>query len=431
MKKEKQVRSYKRRTKSGKIITVKAHTAKYEAADEKAKKSSKKEGAGKELEERKKKSTQLESFGKEKKVYEREENEPDFSFTADYYRYNSPSNTDTKSKRYKTDMARAISIDASALAEQEVNKKYGAKADHNSPAARKIYEKYYKKGHQILNELTGSKPEKPTEKTDRKKKVRPVGGGTVGPEPKKKSRDNLTPADKDSLSKARKGGYMPTKGKSLESGVSTTKKTTKTTPKSTTSEPAFTAAEFKEWYRGTGSAADKKVAKALRAQLGRAGYRKLEDEAIDNYTTRGHLSMFKRVGSGGQSSSDSKKSATRVASKSMDSKKVANKDNWRKTSDTPLRKKGDMAVGSMNVGKRSIDLEVRPTDKGYEVSMYDRKGNIGHLGNIHIKTLSDLSKQVKSEVAPKRKLTSKLMDSGEIDYGTVRVKSKKLKSQEV
>lgn len=85
----------------------------------------------------------------------------------------------------------------------------------------------------------------------------------------------------------------------------------------------------------------------------------------------------------------------------------------------------------MDVGKRSIDLEVRPTDKGYEVSMYDRKGNIGHLANIHIKTLSDLSKHVKSEVDPKRKLTSKLMDSGEIEYGTVRVKSKKLKSQEV
>lgn len=42
-----------------------------------------------------------------------------------------------------------------------------------------------------------------------------------------------------------------------------------------------------------------------------------------------------------------------------------------------------------------------------------------------------LSKHVKSEVDPKRKLTSKLMDSGEIEYGTVRVKSKKLKSQEV
>ena len=33
MQKEKQVRSYKRRTKSGKIITVRSHTAKYEAAD--------------------------------------------------------------------------------------------------------------------------------------------------------------------------------------------------------------------------------------------------------------------------------------------------------------------------------------------------------------------------------------------------------------
>ena len=42
-----------------------------------------------------------------------------------------------------------------------------------------------------------------------------------------------------------------------------------------------------------------------------------------------------------------------------------------------------------------------------------------------------ISKHVKSEVDPKRKLTSKLMDSGEIEYGTVRVKSKKLKSQEV
>lgn len=102
---------------------------------------------------------------------------------------------------------------------------------------------------------------------------------------------------------------MPTKGKSLESGVSTTKKTTKTTPKSTTSEPAFTAAEFKEWYRGTGSAADKKVAKALRAQLGRAGYHKLEDEAIDNYSSHGHLSMFKRVSGG--SATETAKSGVR------------------------------------------------------------------------------------------------------------------------
>lgn len=54
MRAEKKVRTYTRRTKSGKTITVKEHTAKYEAADKKD--AAKKEGAGKELEERKKKS---------------------------------------------------------------------------------------------------------------------------------------------------------------------------------------------------------------------------------------------------------------------------------------------------------------------------------------------------------------------------------------
>ena len=48
MKKEKKVRTYQRRTKSGKTITVRAHTASYEAA-EKAKEAAKKKGAGEEL----------------------------------------------------------------------------------------------------------------------------------------------------------------------------------------------------------------------------------------------------------------------------------------------------------------------------------------------------------------------------------------------
>ena len=197
MKKEKQVRSYKRRTKSGKTVTVKAHTAKYEAADEKAKEVSKKPGAGKELEERKKKPVQLEiPFGKEEE------------------------------KKVLDEV-------------KETTKKESSK--------------------------------KPAEKKTTKK-VRPVGSGTNGPTPKRKSEAKVT-------------------------------KTTSSKP--ATSEPAFTAAEFKEWYRGTGSATDKKVAKALRAQLGRSGYRKLEDEAIDNYSSRGHLSMFKRV-SGGSSATETK-----------------------------------------------------------------------------------------------------------------------------
>ena len=54
MKKEKAIRTYQRRTKSGKIVTVRQHTAKYDAA-EALKEAAKKKGAGDELEALKKK----------------------------------------------------------------------------------------------------------------------------------------------------------------------------------------------------------------------------------------------------------------------------------------------------------------------------------------------------------------------------------------
>lgn len=50
MKKEKQVKSYTRRTKSGKTVTVRAHSAKYDAADDLVKSLLKKKGSGKEFE---------------------------------------------------------------------------------------------------------------------------------------------------------------------------------------------------------------------------------------------------------------------------------------------------------------------------------------------------------------------------------------------
>lgn len=50
MKKEKQVKSYTRRTKSGKMVTVRAHSAKYDAADDLVKSLLKKKGSGKEFE---------------------------------------------------------------------------------------------------------------------------------------------------------------------------------------------------------------------------------------------------------------------------------------------------------------------------------------------------------------------------------------------
>lgn len=331
MKKEKTIKTYQRKTKSGKITTVKSHTAKYDAAAEVAKKAARKKGAGDELK------TRL-----------------------------------TKMPDPKLELQNYL---------DELKKsRSGASSDT-------------------------TKTKKPAPK---KKLKKPVGGGITGLEPK-------------------------------ESKKAPAKKQEKTAPKSS----GLSSTEFKAWYHDPKSKEGKAAAKKLKEQVGAEKYKELNKKANDSYSSRGHISLFKSIGSDSTSKTAPKKTLKKPVGggitglepkkKSTSSKATAKekKSSWTKTSDTPLRKKGDMAVGSMNVGKRSIDLEVRPTDKGYEVSMYDRKGNIGHLANIHIKTLSDLSKHVKSEVDPKRKLTSKLMDSGEIEYGTVRVKSKKLKSQEV
>lgn len=53
MQKEKKVRAYTRKTKSGKTVSVKAHTAKYDAAEEARKAFASKKGAGEEVKEKK------------------------------------------------------------------------------------------------------------------------------------------------------------------------------------------------------------------------------------------------------------------------------------------------------------------------------------------------------------------------------------------
>ena len=341
MKKEKQVRSYKRRTKSGKTVTVKAHTAKYEAADEKAKEASKKPGAGKELEERKKKPVQLEiPFGKEeeKKVLD-----------------------EVKGEEKKS---------------------------------------------------TSKKSEKPADKKTTKK-VRPVGSGTNGPAPKSSTSSTTKsatssvkrdPTDVEFLARQiaqwRSGSIDAARNKVNNMSDRTYKswlrsygvlndekgksKSTKTagTKSSVTSKPAFTAAEFKEWYRGTGSAADKKVAKALRAQLGRSGYRKLEDEAIDNYSSRGHLSMFKRVSGGSGASAVDKKTSQATSAKSSTGtadRKTESKGSKRGT--VPARKwvityEEKTPMGSSGSAVRKVVVDAK-TMKGAE-GIYKRKYHQGY-----------------------------------------------------
>lgn len=208
MKKEKTVKTYQRRTKSGKMVTVKQHTAKYDAA-EKAKEAAKKKGAGEEFDVRKNAS----------------------QMDIDIDEFLSGVKARSKEEREKL--------------KESMEKQKAEKSTPKKTATKK----------------TEKKSEPKTEKKDK-------SCGDCG----------------------------------------------------------FTASEFKEWYQGTGSAADKKVAKALKAKLGRAGYKKLEDEAIDNYTSRGHLTMFKRISSesGGKESPkvETPKKATKTKS-SLDYDKLS------------------------------------------------------------------------------------------------------------
>ena len=273
MKKEKKVRTYQRRTKSGKTVTVRAHTASYEAA-EKAKEAAKKKGAGEELSSKVKKGEEwklpMDEFLKKLK-------------------------DDRDEKKWNDEVLKSWKSD---------------------------------------DEKSKKKSKKKTEKTlsENTIKNRTVGTGTNGPELKKKT---------------------------------TTKKMV---AKADTSEPAFTRDEFKEWYRGTGSAADKKVAKALRKQLGRSGYNKFEDEAINNYTSRGHLSMFKRV-SGGSSSS--------AKTKSVD----ASTKTTPKVSKPTLSKSTSVTISKVPKSDRNkiISYVERATDGEYSSGKYTWKDTLAAL----------------------------------------------------
>lgn len=285
MKKEKKVRTYQRRTKSGKTITVRAHTASYEAA-EKAKEAAKKKGAGDEL-----------------------------------------SSKVKKGEEWKLPMDEFLK----KLKEERAEKKWNDEVD---------------KSWKSEDEKPKKKSEKKTEKKTPAKKTtkkRTVGTGTNGPEPKKKATTKKTATEAD------------------------------------TSEPAFTRDEFKEWYRGTGSAADKKVAKALRKQLGRSGYRKFEDEAIDNYTSRGHLSMFKRV-SGGSSTSAKTKSAsvsTKVTTKIKGDKssKASSKSLAKRWDSTPPNDKMDAKARKSDAPKSEAEFVKRLKNEA------GKSGGVGSISN--------------------------------------------------
>lgn len=292
MKKEKKVRTYQRRTKSGKTITVRAHTASYEAA-EKAKEAAKKKGAGDEIVERKKKNWELpmDEFLKKLKDERAQKREDEESKKVEDEKPKKKSEkTEKKTSAKKTTKKRTVGTGTNG---PEPKKK---KSEGKETKVDKQTKAWFNYSPSSFSKVKVSKDNK-------------YGGWRIDlSDGSGQVYDSKEAAQKDA--KLLRGMYKEWKGSSKRTNGSTPIKTSMKTTSASASSPAFTAAEFKEWYRGTGSAADKKVAKALRAQLGRSGYRKFEDEAIDNYTSRGHLSMFKRVSGGSSTDTTEKKNSS-------------------------------------------------------------------------------------------------------------------------
>lgn len=140
MKKEKTVRTYQRRTKSGKMVTVREHKASYNAAEEARKAAAKKAGAGSEL-------------SKKKAAME----ESPLGFSADDYK-----------EWYHWDMEDDANNEAALRVEKALTKKMGKKAYNkyledmsNSYSARG-----HKKAHQaLLDEHTAQQKKQDDPKT--------------------------------------------------------------------------------------------------------------------------------------------------------------------------------------------------------------------------------------------------------------------------
>lgn len=230
MKKEKTIRTYQRKTKSGKITTVKSHTAKYDAAAEVAKKAARKKGAGGELQA---KLTKM----------------PDPKLEL---------------QQYLDELKKSRS---------------GASSDTT----------------------------KTTKPAPKKKLKKPVGGGITGLEPKETKK---VPA----------------------------KKQTKSAPKSS----GLSSTEFKAWYHDPKSKEGRAAAKKLKEQVGAEKYKELNKKANDSYSSRGHISLFKSIGSdstskaapkkplkkpvgGGITGLEPNKKTTKVKSSSNSSKNSASK----------------------------------------------------------------------------------------------------------
>lgn len=193
MKKEKTIRTYQRKTKSGKITTVKSHTAKYDAAAEVAKKAARKKGAGGELQAKITKmpdpKLELEQYLDELK----KSRSGASSDTAKKQKKSAPKSSGLSSTEFKAWYHDPKSKEGKAAA-KKLKEQVGA--EKYKELNKKANDSYSSRGHISLFKSIGSDS---TSKAAPKKPLKkPVGGGITGLEPNKKTTTkSKTPKLKD------------------------------------------------------------------------------------------------------------------------------------------------------------------------------------------------------------------------------------------
>lgn len=111
-------------------------------------------------------------------------------------------------------------------------------------------------------------------------------------------------------------------------------------------EYGFNLEEFREWYEGTGSDADKKVEKLLRHKLGKETYTKINDLAVKNYKKGGEGKFFDSLHDVITNSQNAKKSKVNnggsAQEKVIPSKRNGNGQTGGKTTKVPKVFKDDL-----------------------------------------------------------------------------------------
>lgn len=193
MKKEKTIRTYQRKTKSGKITTVKSHTAKYDAAAEVAKKVARKKGAGGELQA---KITKMPDPKLELQQYLDELKKSRSGASSDTAKKQTkpaPKSSGLSSTEFKAWYHDPKSKEGRAAA-KKLKEQVGA--EKYKELNKKANDSYSSRGHISLFKSIGSDS---TSKAAPKKPLKkPVGGGITGLEPNKKTTTkSKTPKLKD------------------------------------------------------------------------------------------------------------------------------------------------------------------------------------------------------------------------------------------